>query len=164
MNMREKKISSQLIFDGKVVHLYKDEVEVANGVGRIANQAYRVMIIDRDFDPSTAAFLTDFQAKGGVVLDRRRFADDEAFLSAVCGASRTILRIDASEHLRMTHIRKYGVDVVFLSNEGEVPLSATVHERVAEVWDSESGTRTPHNAETLTVTLAPRKSVHLILA
>jgi len=32
MNMREKKISSQLIFDGKVVHLYKDEVEVANGV------------------------------------------------------------------------------------------------------------------------------------
>ena len=63
----------------------------------------------------------------------------------------------------MTHIRKHGADVVFLSNEGEEPLSATVRERVAEVWDSESGTRTPHNAEALKITLAPRKSVHLIL-
>ena len=141
-----------------------DEVAVADGMGRIANQAYRVMIIDRDFDPKTAAFLTDFQAKGGVVLDRRRFTDDEAFLTAVRGASRTILSMDASEHLRMTHVRKHGVDVVFLANEGEVPLSTTVRERVAEVWDSELGTRTPHNAETLTITLAPRKSVHLILA
>ena len=141
-----------------------DEVAVADGMGRIANQAYRVMIIDRDFDPKTAAFLTDFQAKGGVVLDRRRFTDDEAFLAAVRGASRTILSMDASEHLRMTHVRKHGVDVVFLANEGEVPLSTTVRERVAEVWDSELGTRTPHNAETLTITLAPRKSVHLILA
>ena len=141
-----------------------DEVKVENGVARIANQAYRVMIIDRDFDPKTLAFLTDFQATGGVVLDRRRFTADEAFLAAVRGASRTILRMEASEHLRMTHLQKYGVDVVFLSNEGDVPLSATVHERVAEVWDSEAGTRTPHNTETLTVTLAPRKSVHLILA
>ena len=141
-----------------------DEVAVADGMGRIANQAYRVMIIDRDFDPKTAGFLTDFQAKGGVVLDRRRFTDDEAFLAAVRGASRTILSMDASEHLRMTHVRKHGVDVVFLANEGEVPLSTTVRERVAEVWDSELGTRTPHNAETLTITLAPRKSVHLILA
>ena len=141
-----------------------DEVAVADGMGRIANQAYRVMIIDRDFDPKTAAFLTDFQAKGGMVLDRRRFTDDEAFLAAVRGASRTILSMDASEHLRMTHVRKHGVDVVFLANEGEVPLSTTVRERVAEVWDSELGTRTPHSAETLTITLAPRKSVHLILA
>ena len=60
--------------------------------------------------------------------------------------------------------QKYGVDVVFLSNEGEVPLSATIRERVAEVWDSEQGTRTLCNTDTLTLTLEPRKSVHLILA
>ena len=141
-----------------------DEVEVADGVGRIANQAYRVMIINRDFDPKTAAFLAEFRKTGGVVLDRRLFASDEAFLAAVRGASRTILRREASEHLRMTHIRKYGVDVVFLSNEGEEPLSARVLERVAEVWDSERGTRTPHHADTLSLSLEPRQSLHLILA
>ena len=31
MDMTEKQISSQLIFDGKVVHLYKDEVELPSG-------------------------------------------------------------------------------------------------------------------------------------
>ena len=141
-----------------------DKVEVADGEGRIANQAYRVMIIDRDFDPRTIAFLTDFQARGGVVLDRRRFTNDEAFLEAVRRESRTVLNIRATEHLRMTHLRKYGVDVVFLSNEGEEPISAVIDEPIAEIWDSEQGTRTRHNTDTLTLTLEPRKSVHLILA
>ncbi len=140
-----------------------DEVTVDHGVARIANQAYRVILIDRDYDPRTTAFLADFQASGGVVLDRRRFTADEAFLAAVRGASRTILPIEAAEHLRMTHIRKHGVDVVFLSNEGEEPLSATVRAKVAEIWDSERGTRTLHNADSLALTLAPRQSVHLIL-
>ena len=31
MNMEEKTISSRLIFDGRVVHLYEDEVELPNG-------------------------------------------------------------------------------------------------------------------------------------
>ena len=31
MNLEEKTLSSQLIFDGKVVHLYKDDVELPNG-------------------------------------------------------------------------------------------------------------------------------------
>ena len=63
----------------------------------------------------------------------------------------------------MTHVRKLGVDVVFLSNEGETALTTTIHQRVAEVWDSEHGVRTPHMADTLTLTLNPRESVHLIL-
>ena len=141
-----------------------NEITVDGGLARIADQAYRVILIDRDYDPQTAAFLTAFQASGGVILDRRCYATDEEFLTAVCGESRTTLHIESSEHLRMTHLRKYGVDVVFLSNEGEVPLSATVFEPVAEIWDSERGTRTPHNADLLTLILEPRQSVHLILA
>ena len=140
-----------------------EQVTIENGYARIAKQAYRVILTDRDFDPKTTDFLTRFRTSGGVVTDRREYGTDADFLAAIRGESRALLQIEASEHLRMTHIRKYGVDVVFLSNEGEEPLSATVHERVAEVWDSESGTRTPHNAEALTITLAPRKSVHLIL-
>ena len=32
MDMTEKQLSSQLIFDGKVVHLYKDDVALPGGV------------------------------------------------------------------------------------------------------------------------------------
>jgi hypothetical protein len=64
----------------------------------------------------------------------------------------------------MTHLKKYGVDVVFLSNEGETALTAVIDEDVAEIWDGEQGTRTPHGDGALTITLEPRKSVHLILA
>ena len=131
---------------------------------RLAELGNDVMIVDRDFDAQTVTFLERFQKAGGAVIDFRDYAVESDYLAAVCQASRTVLDIDAPKHLRMTHVRKYGVDIVFLSNEGEAPLTATVRERVAEVWDCEAGVRVPHNGETLTVELAPRKSVHLILA
>ena len=140
-----------------------DRVTLHQGMARIASQAYRVIIVDRDPDTRAAAFLADFRASGGTVIDCRDYDSEADYLSAVRNASQTVLCIEGSEHLRLSHVRKYGVDVVFLSNEGEAPLSATVRERVAEIWDCEQGTRTPHNADTLTLSLAPRKSVHLIL-
>ena len=141
-----------------------DRVTLQDGVAEIADQAYRVMIIDRDYDPATTAFLENFLTAGGVVIDFRDYAVESDYLTEVCRASRTVLDIEAPEHLRMTHIRKYGIDVIFLSNEGETPLSATVREKVAEVWDCETGVRMPHNGNALTLELPPRKSVHLILA
>jgi hypothetical protein len=141
-----------------------DRVTVDNGVAEIAKQTYRVVIIDRDYAPATTAFLEAFLAAGGVVIDFRDYTAESDYLTAVCQASRTVLDIDSTEHLRMTHVRKYGVDIVFLSNEGETALTATVRERVAEIWDCEAGVRMPHDGETLTLELPPRKSVHLILA
>ena len=141
-----------------------DRVTVDRGSILIARQAYRVLLVDRDYDPSTEAFLQAFSASGGVVLDRRLYPTEADFLAAVRQESRTLLDIRGSEELRMTHVQKYGVDVVFLSNEGETPITATVHERVREIWDSERGTRAPHDADTLTLLLEPRKSLHLILA
>ncbi len=141
-----------------------DRVTVSNGTAKLAEQAYRVIIVDRDHDPKTTAFLTEFRRAGGTIIDRRHYSAEADYLSAVCQGSRTVLNVDSSEHLRMTHIQKYGVDVVFLSNEGETPLSATVHEKISEIWDSERGSRVAHADDTLTLTLPPRKSVHLILA
>lgn len=141
-----------------------DNVIIEDGAAKIANQSYRVIIVERDYDEKTAAFLESFKAAGGTVIDYRTYGEDEEkYLSDVRAASGTVLDIDSCEHLRMTHVRKYGVDVVFLSNEGEEPLSTTVREKVAEVWDSEKGTRTPYTGDTLSLTLAPRQSVHLIL-
>ncbi len=141
-----------------------DRVIVNRGAAEIASQVYRVIIVDRDYDSDTESFLTDFRVSGGTVIDRRHYATESDYLAAIRQASRTVSDIEASEHLRMTRIRKYGVDVIFLSNEGEAPISATVRERVSEIWDSERGIRTPCNADTLTLLLAPRKSAHLILA
>lgn len=139
------------------------QVAIENGVAKIAHQEYRVIIVERDYDAQTKAFLDAFQAAGGVVIDWRSYTDEQNYLADVRAASKTLLNIDAREHLRMTHVRKLGVDVVFLSNEGETALTTTIHQRVAEVWDSEHGVRTPHMADTLTLTLNPRESVHLIL-
>lgn len=141
-----------------------DRVTVDQGIAGIADQAYRVILIDRDFDPATTAFLERFSASGGVVMDRRDYETESEFLTAIRQESRTLLDMESSEHLRMTHLRKYGVDIVFLSNEGEEPLTLMVREKVSEIWDSEQGTRTQHAADTLNLVLPPRKSVHLILA
>ena len=121
-----------------------DQITLDDGCAKIANQAYRVIIVERDYDEKTTAFLDAFKAAGGTVIDWRDYEDEQKYLADVCAASKTILDMDSCEHLRMTHVRKYGVDVVFLSNEGETELTTTVRENVAEVWDSEHGIRTPH--------------------
>ena len=144
-----------------------DQVVLDRGMARIQEQAYHVIILDRpepDYGRRATAFLDDFRASGGIVIHRRQYDTEAAYLAAVRQASRTILDLDGSEHLRMTHVRKHGVDVVFLSNEGEAPIAVMVRERVAEIWDSERGTRTPYDADTLALTLKPRESIHLILA
>ncbi|MBQ9938165.1 MAG: hypothetical protein IJO96_01395 [Oscillospiraceae bacterium] len=140
-----------------------DSVTIENGTAKIADQQYRVIITERDYDPKTEAFLGAFKASGGTVIDRRSYSDESEYLAAVCAASKTVPDITSCEHLRMTHLRKYGVDVLFLSNEGEEELTTVIREKVAEIWDSEKGTRTSHSGEPLSLTLAPRKSLHLIL-
>ena len=105
-----------------------------------------------------------FKRNGGIVIDFRHYSADEAgYVCTVRKASRTALYIEAHPDLRMTHVRKYGVDVVFLSNEGEQTLSTVVETAVAAIWDSERGTRTAHTGGALQLMLEPRKSVHLIL-
>ena len=140
-----------------------DQITLRNGVATIANQAYRLLIIDRDYDPATTAFLADFRQNGGIVIDYRSFEAETDYLTAVRQGSRTLLRITANEQVRMTHVQKYGVDILFLSNEGEAPATVTVQEPISEIWDSERGTRTPHRGDDLTLTLPPRNSIHLIL-
>lgn len=141
-----------------------DKVTVKDGKANIANQSYGVIIVERDYDEKTEKFLQSFRAAGGAVVDFREYKEKEiAFVQRIRDLSNTTLNIEAAENLRMTHVRKYGVDIVFLSNEGEAPLSTVVYEEIEEIWDSEKGTRTPHTGGILALTLAPRESVHLIL-
>lgn len=142
-----------------------EKISLEAGAAKIAAQEYRVIICDREYDERTNRFLAAFENCGGTVIDYRSVSGDEAgYVRAVRAASRTVLDLDAHPDLRMTHVRKYGVDVVFLSNEGARALSTTVRTPVAQRWDSERGIRTLHDGTPLGLILEPRASVHLILA
>ena len=139
-------------------------VVLRDGKAHIAGQSYRVILRDESYDEATEGFLAAFREAGGVVVDHRDFAEDEdAFLAALRSASSTLTDLDHHPDLRLTRVEKYGVEILFLSNEGEEPVTTTLRESVAEIWDSERGTRRPHGKDSLTLTLRPRESVHLIM-
>lgn len=141
-----------------------DEVVIRDGTAQIASQSYRVIITDRPADRRSAAFLAAFRAAGGTVLHYPEYEQDESlYLKKIRDASHTLTDLDHHKDLRLTRVRKYGVEILFLSNEGETPISTMVREPIAEIWNSERGIRTPHVGASLTLTLAPRQSVHLIL-
>ncbi len=141
-----------------------DEVVLRDGAAHIASQSYRVIITDGTTDRRSASFLAAFRAAGGSVIHYSDYAEDEeAYLTKLRRLSQTLTDIDHHKDLRLTHVRKYGVDILFLSNEGEETITTTIREPILEIWDSEKGIRTPHIGTSLTLTLAPRQSVHLIL-
>ncbi|MBE6953215.1 MAG: hypothetical protein E7452_06650 [Ruminococcaceae bacterium] len=136
---------------------------LADGACTIAAQRYRVIIADGALPAETEAFLSRFAAVGGTVL---RFADltEAAFAQAVRTHSQTVLAFDPAPDLRISRVRKHGADVVFCANEGEETVSTTLHHPVSAVLDAEEGTITPCSGDRFSLTLSPRKSLHLILA
>lgn len=140
------------------------EVTVQEGVARVAKQSYRLIITDGPLDEASRVFLDVFRRAGGTVLSYSDYqGNEQAYLAEIRKVSRTITRIDPHRDLRLTRVRKYGVEILFLSNEGEETLATTVREPIREIWDSERGIRREHDGGPLALTLAPRESVHLIL-
>ena len=130
----------------------------------VADQQYRILILEQEPDAHTAAVLQSFQEAGGTVLDYSSYEGDDArYLLDIRSVSHTLTHLDTHRDLRLSRLRKYGVDILFLSNEGEEPVTTTVREAVAQIWDSEQGTRKIHAQDKLILTLSPRKSVHLIM-
>ena len=141
-----------------------DEVVLRDGMAHIASQSYRILITDGKIDRRSAAFLAAFRAAGGTVLHYPDYAANEAaYLAKIRAVSRTLIDLEHHKDLRLTKVQKYGVEILFLSNEGEQTITTTVREPIAQIWDSERGTRTHFEGDKLKLTLAPRKSVHLIL-
>ena len=143
--------------------ILKDAV-IENGRIQIGQQSYGLVILENQPDPVTREYLNDFCRSGGVVLDFSNYENEDAYLSDIRKASRTLTDLDHHDDLRLTRVYKYGTQILFLTNEGDDTITTTVREPVAEIWDSESGVRTPHDKTSLRLTLAPRKSIHLIMA
>ncbi|MCI8332882.1 MAG: hypothetical protein HFE78_08680, partial [Clostridiales bacterium] len=135
------------------------------GAIKIANQSYRVVVLDRTYDSDTMAFLEKFKQEGGTVITYSQYAGNPtSYVNMLRSKSYTALRIQGDEYLRMTHIRKYGKDVLFFTNEGEDALTATLNEKVDEIWDAETGVMMKnYSGDTYTISLKPRQSVYLIL-
>ena len=141
-----------------------DSVTVENGVLRIANQAYRILITEDVIDKETHPVLREFCEKGGTLLCFSDLSDDlDGYVAKVRAASKTVTDLSHHPDLRLTRVEKYGVGILFLSNEGEGGITTTVRTPVLGIWDAESGIRSEHDGTPLTLTLPPRKSLHLIL-
>ena len=137
---------------------------VDNGALCIANQKYRIIIVEKEPDEVTAKALASLHELGVTVLDYSKYQGNEkAYLSDIRNKSRTLTDLDVHKDLRLTRVRKYGIEIVYLTNEGETSITTTIREPIVQIWDSEQGTRSNHDKEPLTLTLAPRKSIHLIM-
>lgn len=153
---------NQIEFNYLERELLKDAV-IENGLIKIADQGYKVVILEEKADKETANYLESFCKSGGTVLDYSTYENEEKYLSDIRNLSQTITDLDNHKDLRLTRVKKYGVDIIFLANEGEEVVTTTLREDVTQIWDSEKGVRKEYNGNALTVTLAPRESLHLIL-
>lgn len=76
MNLEEKTVSSQLIFDGRVVHLYKDTVQLPNGAESVREYVRHIGAV-------CVLPLTD---EGDVILERQyRYAVREVLTEIPAG-------------------------------------------------------------------------------
>ncbi len=136
------------------------ECRIRDGRCKIAGNSYKILITDGVFDETAEAYLKAFTESGGVLIDFDACPD---FTGSVYRASDTVLHLERRKDLRITHVKKYGVDILFCTNEGEEPLRTVIGERITAVLDAEAGTVTPHGGEEFLLDLPPRKSLHLIL-
>ncbi len=139
-----------------------DPAGIDHGAYKIGKQSYRVIITDRaGYDTETDAFLKAFTKAGGTVI---RYSGGAAYVNNVRGASMTDVDVDVNNMLRVTHVRKYGKDVLYFVNEGEQTITTTLHQKVAEVWDAKTGKMLENfSGDEYPLTLERRQSVYLIL-
>ena len=136
------------------------ECRIGGGRCHIAGNSYKVLITDGIYSESSAAYLKAFVQGGGILLDYDGCPD---FCGRVHQASDTVLHLARSRDLRITHVKKYGTDILFCTNEGEKPVHTVINERITAVLDAETGTVCPHLGNEFVLDLLPRKSLHLIL-
>lgn len=157
-------INNQIEFNYlEEIHLKNAVIE--NGHLKVANQSYQVIVLDDTYSDESMKVIEEFRKSGGTVINYPSYASKtNDYISLLRAESFTALNIEGDPMLRMTHIRKYGKDIVYFTNEGESTISAKLHENVDEVWNPETGvTMKNYSGDTYNLTLAPRESIYLIL-
>lgn len=150
---------SQIEFNYLEYDLLK-ECSMENGYCSISDNGYHILITDGIYSEECEPMLKAFAASGGVVIDYETCTN---FIATVSRSGRTVIRLERKKDLRVTHIRKYGTDLLFCVNEGEEPIDTVIKEKVTAVLDAEAGTIRGYSGQEYRLSLLPRKSLHLIL-
>lgn len=110
---------------------------------RIGNQFYKIIIAEEssDLDWETEAFLKEFEAWGGRVIG---YENDDLLLEEWNRHGNTAcMCLPADRDLRMTHLKKEGIEFYILTNEGNEVIQTQMHlrdGRITEIWDAFQGT------------------------
>lgn len=133
------------LFEHQIEFNYLEEkllpdCSVKDGKLCLQNQAYSLVVADHTVSGVVQEILHVFQKQGGHFLDWRPgmgAGEVEAWIA------RPYVFEPAARDLRCTYLKKDGVPVMILVNEGEAEINTVLHlrrERVAEVWDAWTGT------------------------
>lgn len=126
--------SANRLYRGQIDFLYIDELSLENadvdqGTLRVGTQAYRAIIVDGDSHLSAMGrrVLSAFEESGGRVIPRRASGDwiDIDVIAPLVDQTFTVHT--ASQDLRTMHVRKEGLDLLVISNEGESSISVTLN-------------------------------------
>ena len=157
--------AAKLLYESQIEFNYLEygllsECEICDGKCKIANNEYKILIIDGIYNDKANKYLEIFKNSGGVVID---FLKTEDFIESIRKNSSTILNIAPTKNLRITHINKYGVDVLFCVNEGETDIKTLISEEIEYILDPELGTVMPYDSGEYELVLNPRKSLYIVL-
>lgn len=148
MELNEKKLTSELIFDGKVVHLYKDTVELPNG-----NEAVREVI--RHIGAVGVVPITD---EGEVILVKQfRYPFDEV-LTEIPAGKLDSKDEDVIEAARRELREETGVTAEKLTFIGDLIPSCAILDEVIHLYVAEGlsyGDCDPDDDEFLNVVKVP---------
>ncbi|MDR3167967.1 MAG: hypothetical protein LBT93_08485 [Treponema sp.] len=125
--------------------------QVEGGLLRIAQQSYRVVLVEDETlpeEPAVKAALAPFTAAGGSVLCPAAIPGGQLIPILLEKLSPAVRVLPPVPGLRMTHLVLEGRHLVVLVNEGDTALSFTLSmnlEGLPEIWDPLAGTcaRTP---------------------
>lgn len=158
----------QIEFNYLEEELLQDEAVLENGMIAIANQRYRIVLLEdvEQFELDTREKLKEFVCQGGRILEHNRVTappvgcvepgwEVHHSIEAVADRVEQILPHRAefkplSPGLRISHVVKEGIHLYVLVNEGETAIKGTLSmngEGKPELWDAWSGTSIPVEAE-----------------
>ena len=156
--------------------------KVRDGMIQIADQSYRILVKDKEYDARTEQYLEEFQKQGVFVIDLwkrqqskimlkdQQKIDSEEWIKELEGIYRPdFIPESYVPGLRYTHIKKKEAEFILVTNEGEKPIKTKIcipGKQITEVWDAESGTiedSLKDTKESYELNLARRKSLIFVV-
>ena len=137
-----------------------DKCLISKGRCVIADNSYKILLIDGIYSDEHREFLSRFEESGGVLIDCEKCPD---FIDLLLKSSDTVINLERNKDLRISRLRKYDTDILFCVNEGENTVDTVIKEKVTAVLDAETGKTESFDKNEFRLSLEPRKSLYLVI-